>query len=1340
MPFMSVPFTLLHLSDLHFGPHCRFRGQDMKRLAEAVSQAVRSACEMHDLGERVDLVVVTGDVAEAARPPEYREAAAFFGALGGALGLEPARFVFVPGNHDVSWTRCQRVHGDHADGIIDEAERDRQVHVEKFKFFDGFLREVYGHEREAIDGVTRLRHGAWLYDVPSLGLSLAALNSCERETDKVHGGQLGATQAQRLMDHWRQPARARQPVRIVALHHNPVATVPANISYSLERLVERAKTDALDADMVEHFRADSFGIDDSGYLHAIATDCQVQLVLHGHHHASVRHHAWNWTKGGPGQTQILSAGSWGLEQAHLPADEGVVVHLVRVEPERPALRSLLLRYEPGLRQSGQVVPGAFATAHDGVVELTLSLPRGLPERKAAPAPAPAVDSGLVGAYRRAFAGTLNQWDLAVGAHHIGARPPGDMPGLDDMYQPLRLAADVERGMVRWPFAQDRNPDEPGAVIDPAALLAREQPLIVRGPAGAGKTTWLRWTFRSLLDASKHPDALPLFIELRALVRAWEGVPEKDRTLDGYLAIRLAAVMGEGYRARLAEAVPAWLVAAEGPRPVLFIDGWDEAGSLGRDLREKLLALLRLHPRVLAVVTSRPYGQEPPTTADGFERLDVQPLSDRDIAALTERFYREVYREPGPAASEACKRFLRALRAAPTARELAGSPLLLTMMLAIHRSRPLPDKRHHLYRACIDTLLSDRPERKQAEGARAGRHVWCPPDRDVRRRAVQGLAYAMMSGDVRADAHGDSGTIAVSPDEAARVLPDDWDERNRHGFLRWLVEVAGLLVDRSDDTLTFTHLSFQEYLAACHLLDTADGVAPRLDVCRERARAARWWETLRLWAAELHGRNPGHLTPVLEALVSGTIFDGLSADPSEQQTAEAAGFWLAGAMFADDTGADEAFAAWTGRLAEHFYRRDESWADQTARAWAACQSARRQALSDRWSTALARCTWQPWLFAEDWQRRAAINAHAVPGPRAAAVLQSRDAKHASVPEVLGLGRVWSGATPWWPVQSLEVSLLRLWPGARPLLGMRLQRMSSLGASRADMCAVTPGMLARSLSEDASRRNLARSLAQRLARDFARDLVRYSARDLARHFAGDSARYFTGDSARYLARDSALDLVRYLARDSARYLARDWARDFVRILARDLDARAPYHFARDWAQVRARNWVGNVARDWALPLAAPWVEDAVSYEYLSALGQSSTRATVAHTRSEGEPLLELFGPACRASLRQAPDTPELTAALAAHAGTLDPLWPALARHIARCATDEDRDLLEHLARHPDEREPPLSWGLQYYVRGDVLFFDGESYTSVTLDDLCAEAGIDPPPYLEPMPDEIDLDDAD
>lgn len=83
--------------------------------------------------------------------------------------------------------------------------------------------------------------------------------------------------------------------------------------------------------------------------------------------------------------------------------------------------------------------------------------------------------------------------------------------------------------------------------------------------------------------------------------------------------------------------------------------------------------------------------------------------------------------------------------------------------------------------------------------------------------------------------------------------------------------------------------------------------------------------------------------------------------------------------------------------------------------------------------------------------------------------------------------------------------------------------------------------------------------------------------------------------------------------------------------------------------------------------------------------------------------------------------------------DPLWPALARHIARMSTPEDRALLEDLVRHPEQRPAPLSWGLRHYVRGDLIFDDG---SVVTLDELCAQAGVAPLPVLETMPDELDI----
>lgn len=75
------PLVLLQLSDLHFGPHSRFAGCDLQRLAAQCRQALDEA--RGDLGwrESVGLVVVTGDIAEAARPPEYASTATFFNAL-----------------------------------------------------------------------------------------------------------------------------------------------------------------------------------------------------------------------------------------------------------------------------------------------------------------------------------------------------------------------------------------------------------------------------------------------------------------------------------------------------------------------------------------------------------------------------------------------------------------------------------------------------------------------------------------------------------------------------------------------------------------------------------------------------------------------------------------------------------------------------------------------------------------------------------------------------------------------------------------------------------------------------------------------------------------------------------------------------------------------------------------------------------------------------------------------------------------------------------------------------------------------------------------------------------
>ena len=67
---------------------------------------------------------------------------------------------------------------------------------------------------------------------PELRLVVALLDSCELETHRVQGGFVSQQQAQRVLDLFGRPPHA-QWLKIFAVHHNPVATVPSQSSASL---------------------------------------------------------------------------------------------------------------------------------------------------------------------------------------------------------------------------------------------------------------------------------------------------------------------------------------------------------------------------------------------------------------------------------------------------------------------------------------------------------------------------------------------------------------------------------------------------------------------------------------------------------------------------------------------------------------------------------------------------------------------------------------------------------------------------------------------------------------------------------------------------------------------------------------------------------------------------------------------------------------------------------------------------------------------------------------------------------------------------------------------------
>lgn len=894
-------------------------------------------------------------------------------------------------------------------------------------------------------------------------------------------------------------------------------------------------------------------------------------------------------------------------------------------------------------------------------------------------------------YRRAMSPLFSSWDLGnVGVTQTGGAGAPIEARLDDMYLPLRLAEGF-----------DLRKTKEGKTIAPKNLLKRKKPLVIRGAAGSGKTTWMRWTFRRLLE---HPSAFPLMLILRDLAIPWsrKDLQGKGRSLDHFMEDWVAEQLGRDCREELRQQ----LAARHGPRPVLLVDGWDEIGPLGEKLRDKLLGLMQRYPRFLVVVTSRPYGEGRPSHSEGFDLLDIQPLAEGEIQALATRFFTRCYGEDPKKAGQEVERFRRSLERAPEPQALARNALLLTMMLLIARSRPLPDKRHLLYQACIENLLTALPDRKAEEGALILHHQWRPDDSEERLRVLAELAFRLQTEYDSSFWWQVSGLpIVKSWDEMAALLPTEIPERRRFSFLAWLAGPAGLLNDRSDGTLSFTHLSFQEYLSAWHLNVTMEG-DQRLQGFEELLQEEAWWETLRLWAALLGSKNPALLEKIL-------------AELSERDDVELS---LVGCMLADGIGSEVRFRKWLSRLGERLSR---LWPDAIARsgqAWAASrQEARRVELRKLLETRVLEAGWLGWLRGQEFARLAALKLELPDDSskvvRRAAVQQLSQQWKEQESAWVAASRLLNGGPPLWPNSPQKVGLLHIWPSYRRLAGMRLQLAVACGASRKDLYRPASRLLlALSPKDSTLTQDLARQLAQELPRDLARDLARYWAREWTRDWTQDRTIYWT----RGLARD--------WAKDWKRYLAVDWASDWTRYAARDWTR----YLAQAWARDRASQWAEELALAWTVSPQSEWLINFSIADLLS-LGRAGARSLLA---TEYLKSLEtaLLSPACRLSLHPDSDPAPFQEALARHAPRLDPLWPALARHVARLSTREDRALLEDLAQNPERRKPPLRWGLQFIVRGDVMLEDG---TIITLDELADEAGVPRLPFLDEMPDELEVD---
>ncbi len=211
------------------------------------------------------------------------------------------------------------------------------------------------------------------------------------------------------------------------------------------------------------------------------------------------------------------------------------------------------------------------------------------------------------------------------------------------------------------------------------------------------------------------------------------------------------------------------------------------------------------------------------------------------------------------AAEQTRQLLQAIEANERVRELAINPLLLTVIAMVHRDRvKLPDRRAELYAEAIDVLLGKWEEAKGV--AEVAILDGKPFDAGDKRLMLQHLALYMHEQKQKEIAADD---LRHWLEERFYEITQDQREARRaiSHFLNVIEERTGLLAARGEGVYAFSHLTFQEYLAALAVAGRDDYVAYAL-----KHVAEPWWrEVILLTAGYLSIQSRERTTRLIQAI-------------------------------------------------------------------------------------------------------------------------------------------------------------------------------------------------------------------------------------------------------------------------------------------------------------------------------------------------------------------------------------------------------------------------------------------------------------------------------------------
>ncbi len=352
-------------------------------------------------------------------------------------------------------------------------------------------------------------------------------------------------------------------------------------------------------------------------------------------------------------------------------------------------------------------------------------------------------------------------------------------------------------------------------------------LIVLGKPGAGKTTFLKYLVIQCNEGEFQSNFLPIFITLKDFAEA-EGKPN----LLEYISRKDYPCADSSALDRLT--ADFYQVFHHG-RALVLLDGLDEVRS--EDYYRVIKELRDFSEQFWSnqfVITCRIAAWE--YVFEKFTEVEVADFNESQIAVFADKWFKDK-----PVRAET---FLKYLNQNPPIKELARSPLLLTLVcLAFEESGDCPSNRSELYKEGIDTLLKKWDSKRGIQRDRVYQKL-------SPQRKENLLSYIALTTFKQKDYFFKTSVacqyIYDYIQNLSKTNPDPEElQLDSKAILQSIEAQHGLLIERAKGIYSFSHLTFQEYFAAREIVFNSHSLAATLKELVFFVTQKRWREVFLL---------------------------------------------------------------------------------------------------------------------------------------------------------------------------------------------------------------------------------------------------------------------------------------------------------------------------------------------------------------------------------------------------------------------------------------------------------------------------------------------------------------